>query len=189
MIPSCNFVSTSRGVFARAHSDSLRRPSSPNGAIATRPGLTLVVSCGLRDACCLSGKLSPPCIPKAWNRTVLRRISKVHNHSLKVKARVRARGTRGQNWSPWHVLRPRRLPFYTTDRQVRREARELHQVACSHAELLAIAFGWRCSWLLRKQTSTPQSAPDAMHAIFKSCRGSAIRERNTRATSSLGARS
>ena len=68
----------------------------------------------------------------SWNRTVLRRIAKVHNHSLKapriacnrvsscrctvlfvcrargsvvcphrpceVKARVRARGTRGQNW-------------------------------------------------------------------------------------------
>ena len=33
-----------------------------------------------------------------WNRTVVRRVSKKHNHSIKIKAKVRARGTRGQNW-------------------------------------------------------------------------------------------
>ena len=34
----------------------------------------------------------------AWNRCVTRRVSKSHNHSVKIKAKVRARGTRGQNW-------------------------------------------------------------------------------------------
>ena len=34
----------------------------------------------------------------AWNRAVVRRIAKAHNHSLKIKARVRPRGSRGQNW-------------------------------------------------------------------------------------------
>ena len=34
----------------------------------------------------------------AWNRTVVRRIGRVHNHFLKIRARVRARGARGQNW-------------------------------------------------------------------------------------------
>jgi len=33
-----------------------------------------------------------------WNRVVVRRIAKVHCHSLKIKARVRARGARGQQW-------------------------------------------------------------------------------------------
>ena len=33
-----------------------------------------------------------------WNRILVRRIAKIHNHALKVKARVRARGTRGNNW-------------------------------------------------------------------------------------------
>ena len=33
-----------------------------------------------------------------WNRTVTRRVSKKHNHSIKIKAKVRSRGTRGQNW-------------------------------------------------------------------------------------------
>ena len=33
-----------------------------------------------------------------WNRTVVRRVSKKHNHSIKIKAKVRARGTRSQNW-------------------------------------------------------------------------------------------
>ena len=34
----------------------------------------------------------------AWNRAVVRRIAKTSNHSLKIKARVRPRGPRGQNW-------------------------------------------------------------------------------------------
>ena len=34
----------------------------------------------------------------AWNRAVIRRIAQAHNHSLKIKAKVRARGARGQNW-------------------------------------------------------------------------------------------
>ena len=34
----------------------------------------------------------------AWNRCVTRRISKSHNHAVKIKAKVRARGQRGQNW-------------------------------------------------------------------------------------------
>ena len=34
----------------------------------------------------------------AWNRCVTRRISKSHNHTVKIKAKVRARGQRGQNW-------------------------------------------------------------------------------------------
>ena len=33
-----------------------------------------------------------------WNRTIVRRISAVANHTLKVKARLRARGSRGNNW-------------------------------------------------------------------------------------------
>ena len=33
-----------------------------------------------------------------WNRVIVRRLAKTKNHSLKVKARVRARGTRGQHW-------------------------------------------------------------------------------------------
>ena len=32
----------------------------------------------------------------AWNRCVTRRVSHGHNHSVKIKAKVRARGTRGQ---------------------------------------------------------------------------------------------
>jgi len=33
-----------------------------------------------------------------WNRTVVRRISRVHNHTLKIRGRVRARGARGTQW-------------------------------------------------------------------------------------------
>ena len=33
-----------------------------------------------------------------WNRVIVRRLAKTRNHSLKVKARVRARGARGQQW-------------------------------------------------------------------------------------------
>jgi len=33
-----------------------------------------------------------------WNRTIVRRIAKVHNHSLKIKGRCRARGARGKDW-------------------------------------------------------------------------------------------
>ena len=33
-----------------------------------------------------------------WNRTMVRRIAKVHSHSLKIKGKCRARGTRGHNW-------------------------------------------------------------------------------------------
>ena len=34
----------------------------------------------------------------AWNRKLVKRIGLTHNHTLKIKARVRARGTRGANW-------------------------------------------------------------------------------------------
>ena len=34
----------------------------------------------------------------AWNRKLVKRIGQTHNHTLKIKARVRARGTRGANW-------------------------------------------------------------------------------------------
>jgi hypothetical protein len=33
-----------------------------------------------------------------WNRAIVRRLAKTKSHSLKIKARVRARGARGQNW-------------------------------------------------------------------------------------------
>ena len=33
-----------------------------------------------------------------WNRTLVRRIAKTHNHSLKVKGRVRSQGARGNAW-------------------------------------------------------------------------------------------
>ena len=33
-----------------------------------------------------------------WNRTVVKRIAKVHNHSIKIKGKVRARGVRSQQW-------------------------------------------------------------------------------------------
>ena len=34
----------------------------------------------------------------SWNRNVVRRIGRTHNHTLKIKARVRAKGQRGTNW-------------------------------------------------------------------------------------------
>ena len=33
-----------------------------------------------------------------WNRTVVRRVAKTHNHAIKIKGKVRARGARGQQW-------------------------------------------------------------------------------------------
>jgi len=33
-----------------------------------------------------------------WNRTIVRRVAKVHNHTLKIKGRCRARGARGKDW-------------------------------------------------------------------------------------------
>ena len=33
-----------------------------------------------------------------WNRTVVRRVGKKHNHSIKIKAKVRARDSRSHNW-------------------------------------------------------------------------------------------
>ena len=33
-----------------------------------------------------------------WNRTIVKRISAVANHTLKIKARLRAKGARGNNW-------------------------------------------------------------------------------------------
>ena len=33
-----------------------------------------------------------------WNRTLVRRIAKTRNHTLKVKGRVRSRGARGNGW-------------------------------------------------------------------------------------------
>ena len=35
-----------------------------------------------------------------WNRIMTRRVSKKHNHSIKIKAKVRSRGTRSQQWYP-----------------------------------------------------------------------------------------
>ena len=35
-----------------------------------------------------------------WNRIMTRRVSKKHNHTIKIKAKVRARGTRSQHWYP-----------------------------------------------------------------------------------------
>ena len=40
-----------------------------------------------------------------WNRTVVHRIARTHSHSLKVKGKCRARGTRGENW--YHANRVR----------------------------------------------------------------------------------
>ena len=34
----------------------------------------------------------------AWNRALMRKIAKTHNHSMKVRGMVRARGQRGNNW-------------------------------------------------------------------------------------------
>ena len=33
-----------------------------------------------------------------WNRTVVRRVAKKHNHSIKIKAKGRAREVRSQQW-------------------------------------------------------------------------------------------
>ena len=33
-----------------------------------------------------------------WNRTVVRRVAKKHNHSIKIKGKVRSRGVRSQQW-------------------------------------------------------------------------------------------
>ena len=76
-----------------------------------------------------------------WNRTVIRRVAKVHNQSLKIKAKVRAKGTRGQNWcSPVPPpLPPTRFPGVkccdiSVIAKVRREAREVHPFPGSHTE-------------------------------------------------------
>ena len=34
----------------------------------------------------------------AWDRCIIRKLGKMHNHTRKVKVRVRARGQRGSNW-------------------------------------------------------------------------------------------
>ena len=33
-----------------------------------------------------------------YNRAIVKRVAKHHNHSLKIKARIRAKGAQGQNW-------------------------------------------------------------------------------------------
>ena len=33
-----------------------------------------------------------------WNRTIVRRVAKTHNHAIKIRGKVRARGARGQQW-------------------------------------------------------------------------------------------
>ncbi len=56
---------------------------------------------GCADHCELEGSIavfSKRRYRDRWNRVIVRRVAGVHNHSLKVKARVRARGSRGQNW-------------------------------------------------------------------------------------------
>lgn len=58
-------------------------------------------SCGTADHAQLEGSTSVFTKRRyrdRWNRKIVKRISESHNHTMKVKARVRARGARGQNW-------------------------------------------------------------------------------------------
>ena len=40
----------------------------------------------------------PPLCRDVWNRNLVRRIGRIHTHTLKIKARVRSKGRRGPNW-------------------------------------------------------------------------------------------
>jgi len=60
-----------------------------------------MISCGTAENCNLEGNTSvftKRRFRDSWNRTIVRRIAKVANHSLRIKARMRAPGARGANW-------------------------------------------------------------------------------------------
>ena len=58
-------------------------------------------SCGVAQNCEYDGStaiFTKRRYRDSWNRVIVRRCAKEHNHSLKIKGRVRARGARGQHW-------------------------------------------------------------------------------------------
>ena len=66
-----------------------------------RSGYVRGADCPTADDCKLEGSTSVFTKRRyrdAWNRKLVKRIGQTHNHTLKIKARVRARGTRGANW-------------------------------------------------------------------------------------------
>ena len=81
----------------RAHACSRR--SSPRDVIETRPRVSVFVTCWQRDACHLFWQADATGVPQAWNRTVLRRISRVHNHSLKAATAVPLFASASSRWA------------------------------------------------------------------------------------------
>jgi len=60
-----------------------------------------MMSCGTADRCEFEGStavFTKRRFRDRWNRTIVKRLSKTRNHTLKIKARLRARGARGSNW-------------------------------------------------------------------------------------------
>ena len=60
-----------------------------------------MMSCGTADSCDFEGStavFTKRRFRDRWNRTIVKRLSKARNHTLKIKARLRARGARGSNW-------------------------------------------------------------------------------------------
>ena len=58
-------------------------------------------SCGVAQNCEYDGStaiFTKRRYRDSWNRVIVRRCAKEHNHSPKIKGRVRARGARGQHW-------------------------------------------------------------------------------------------
>ncbi len=58
-------------------------------------------ACGVAEKCDYDGStaiFTKRRYRDSWNRIIVRRAAKEHNHSLKIKGRVRARGARGQHW-------------------------------------------------------------------------------------------
>ena len=60
-----------------------------------------MMSCGTAEKCEYEGStavFTKRRFRDRWNRTIMKRLSKTTNHALKIKARLRARGSRGSNW-------------------------------------------------------------------------------------------
>ena len=68
-----------------------------------------------------------------WNRTIVRGLANVRNHTLKIKARVRARGAKGQQW-----FNDRRTQF--CKKTSRTQALWMLHLDCRRTKLAASAF-------------------------------------------------
>lgn len=74
------------------------RRSSPSGASGNRSHIhTLVAFLPVLASLNIATHVRCICQDK-WNRTIVKGISHTRNHCLKIKARVRAKGSRGHNW-------------------------------------------------------------------------------------------